>query len=90
MYFVCQSKEVGRISFCNSNNGYAIADKLERDAVREGGVYWIVEGIIFPVGGVQISLIPLKMVSEVEKLKTSAMEKKRTRKEEVTVDRIGC
>lgn len=85
-----KAKRLDKSPFCNSNNGNAIADKLERDAVREGGVYWIVEGIIFPVGGVQISLIPLKMVSEVEKLKTSAMEKKRTRKEEVTVDRIGC
>lgn len=83
MSFVCQS------SLCNSSNGNAIADKLERGACREGGVYWIVEGIIFPVGGVEISLIPLKMVSEVKKLATSAMEKKRTRKEKVIVDRIG-
>lgn len=43
------------MSLCNSNNGNAIADKLERDAVREGGVYWIVKGIIFPVGGVEIN-----------------------------------
>lgn len=43
------------------------------------------EGIIFRVGGVEISLIPSKMASEVEKLETSAMEKKRTREEEEEV-----